>query len=62
MRTRNNRIVFYLNDEELAALTDKVQKSKIPAGEVHPYHTRQQTNHGDAAGGLQTSCAFKAHR
>ena len=30
MRTRNNRIVFYLNDEELAALTDKVQKSKFP--------------------------------
>ena len=30
MRKRNNRIVFYLNDEELAALTDKVQKSKFP--------------------------------
>ena len=30
MRTRNKRIVFYLNDEELAALTDKVQKSKFP--------------------------------
>ncbi|MBQ9552319.1 MAG: DUF4368 domain-containing protein [Clostridia bacterium] len=30
MRKRNNRIVFYLNDEELTALTDKVQKSKFP--------------------------------
>lgn len=30
MRKRNNRVVFYLNDEELAALTDKVQKSKFP--------------------------------
>ena len=30
MRKRNNRIVFYLNDEELAALTAKVQKSKFP--------------------------------
>ena len=30
MRKRNNRIVFYLNDEELAALTDKVNKSKLP--------------------------------
>ena len=30
MRKRNDRIVFYLNDEELAALTDKVQKSKFP--------------------------------
>ena len=30
MRKRNNRIVFYLNDEELVALTDKVQKSKFP--------------------------------
>ena len=29
MRKRNNRIVFYLNDEELAALTNKVQKSKF---------------------------------
>ena len=30
MRKRNNRIVFYLNDEELVALTAKVQKSKFP--------------------------------
>ena len=30
MRKRNNRIVFYLNDEELTALTDKVQKSIFP--------------------------------
>ena len=30
MRKRNNRIVFYLNDEELAALMDKVQKAKLP--------------------------------
>ena len=29
MRKRNNRVVFYLNDDELAALNRKVQKSAL---------------------------------
>ena len=29
MRKRNNRVVFYLNDDELAALNCKVQKSAL---------------------------------
>ena len=40
----------------IPAILASTAKIQSPAGKVHSDHARKQTNHGDAAGGLQPSC------